>query len=295
MLVKLNVPVSARHHDGRTALHDAPTYEIAEYLLRQDHSLLWARDASGRTVLHGARNGAIAECFLHKDPSMLSARDADGETPLFKAFARNNMELWQTLSKHSGNAHDCNNDGQTGLHLVAKSFKFDKYNLTEFLIEQGLAGIRDHGGNTALHLLNHYNFRNVSWDSRVLQLLDAGETLLSTNMTGLTAAERVFKSLRYGIFFSVEDQRWVYRIVIYFMEELRQEEESQLFGRGQLDILYFICHCLREISRYEDAQAEEMIRQGGKQGVILEILTRQRESGWQLPMSERTFFGNSLT
>lgn len=200
MLVKLNVP---RHHDGRTALHDAPTYEIAEYPLRQDHSLLWARDASGCTVFHGARNGAIAECFLHKDPSMLSARNTDGETPSLKAFARNNMELWQTLSKHGGNAHDRNNDGQTGLHLVAKTYHVAKCNLTaEFLIEQDLAGIRDHGGNTALHLL----YTNIpcyeSYDSCVLQILDAGEKFLSTNMTGVTVAELVLKAYVTGWIFS---------------------------------------------------------------------------------------------
>lgn len=74
------------------------------------------------------------------------------------------------------------------------------------------------------------------------------------------------------------------------MEELTQEEESQLFGREQLDILYFLCHCRRKISRYEDAQAEEMIRRGSKQGLILEIITRQRECGWQLPMYQKEHF-----
>jgi Ankyrin repeats (3 copies) len=55
ILLGFNVPVRAKNHYGRTALHDAPTYEIAEYLLRQDHFLLWAKDASESTVYCFAR------------------------------------------------------------------------------------------------------------------------------------------------------------------------------------------------------------------------------------------------
>ncbi|KAF7503927.1 hypothetical protein GJ744_003008 [Endocarpon pusillum] len=288
--------------DGATALHKVRHRCVVELLLRHRPALLWERDNRGRTALHRARDNNIAEYLLGQDPSLVSARDAQKKTPLLTASEYLGsffglQAFWKMLLGSGGDINDCDATGRNILHLLVQGKSFSGDDL-DFLIKKGLAGNRDHGGNTALHLLGTLQVTVLRfWLEALFRLVGAGERLLATNKAGKTAAENTIMSLlqRYaGRLFDV----WIFlrrmlsRVIIQFMEELRQEEDNRLLSEEQLDKLRFLCHRLIQASHHNVKKAEERIRKDRMEGdeIILGYLQKQRECGWQLPMSKANWF-----
>lgn len=170
----------------------------------------------------------------------------------------------------------------------------------ESLINQGLAGLGDSEGNIALHLVGSpKGIWHVSWWSiLILKLVEAGERLSAVNNEGKMAAQYLFQELarrdgeehhsRYlqGSFVAdpgIHEQVVLYKIVIHFMDELRQAETG--LNDEDLDLLYFCCHRLIEVSGYSDDRAQALISETGAQSdqAVLDCLQTQKASGWQLP------------
>jgi hypothetical protein len=95
-------------------------------------------------------------------------------------------------------------------------------------------------------------------------LLRAGATLLATNNAGRTVAENLFNLLQKRreeeILSSSGYHPRLHRVIIYFVEELRQEETRQLLDHEQCNNLRFLCHRFRSLTGFDDKQAEQMLR-----------------------------------
>ncbi|ERF71552.1 hypothetical protein EPUS_00541 [Endocarpon pusillum Z07020] len=302
----------ARGVDGATALHEVHHRCVAEVLLRHRPALLWERDNQGRTALHRARDARIAEYLLGQDPSLVSARDAQKKTPLLTAseYFYSSCELyplWRMLLRSGGDINDCDETGRNIWHLLVqgKDLRENRYDdVLNFPIEKGLVGTRDHGGNTALHILGTLEVTIPEpWLDSLFRLMGAGERLLATNKAGKTAAENTLMSLlqRHAgwdtgtgrpFYVGSRSRRVLSRVIVHFMEELRQEEDSRILSEEQLDKSRFLCHRLIEASIHNVKKAEERIRQDRLEGdeIILGYLQKQRECGWQLPMYKANWF-----
>jgi hypothetical protein len=155
------------------------------------------------------------------------------------------------LLEYGADAGACTTMSQTALRLFVEDWvKVDdrmvadnrrRHDLlpVEILIQQGLAGSRDLEGNIDLHLVGSLDEGSTfSWKSgRTLKLVEAGEGFLTVNREGRIAAQYLFFKLAWSnpknrfwnetrsFFTKLESHLRVmpYKIVIYFMEELRLE------------------------------------------------------------------------
>ncbi|ERF69448.1 hypothetical protein EPUS_07852 [Endocarpon pusillum Z07020] len=214
MTEKFKVPLNVKNDEGDTALHLTPSTKIANYILCEDKF-------------------------------MVSVRNSEGYTPIMTALRAHSPEVWKTISRHGGNTNERTRGGKTGLHLLSmyaasmnSGSDSDRF-FSEYYLKQNLAGIKDSEGNTALHLVN-YRWCGQWFDGGadyMLKLMQAGETLLARDNRGETAVERIF-----SFDFQLETSNLpvpkrlkpqFHRIIIHFMEELRQEERKRLLRESQ--------------------------------------------------------------
>lgn len=198
--------------------------------------------------------------------------------------------------RHGGITNERTRDGRTGLYLLSGNLeeicriRHAYWLYSEWYLKQGLVGIKDNVGRTALHHVNG-NMRDrdtVSHDF-MLKLIQEGETLLARDKNGETAAEKVFYRIM-----PLEKAQWKFpkrlkpqflRIIIHLMEELRQKERKGLLEDQRARVVQ-ICYQLRERTGYDDSKAAEKLRQNMIEGdeILLGYLEKQAECGWRLPI-----------
>jgi ankyrin repeat protein len=268
-----------------------------------------AISASGVTALHVAATVEIAETLLQLDKSLLSRRDALGMTPLLSACKSTKPELCHFLLEHGADAKALDANGQSALHLWVQDQSWTPLDpimsLLEVLIPE-CAGLTDPEGNTALHLIGYpsYGFGGRWWNGLVLKLLAAGEGLSTLNNKGKMAAQRLFQCLAWRfydgkyrddfdsyIFSWNGEQPAVWKIIIHMMKELRQAEAATRLSDEHLDLLYFYCHRLIEVSEYSNGKAEALLRERATQEdqLLLDCIQTQKASGWELPTSRNIY------
>ncbi|EJP66917.1 ankyrin repeat protein [Beauveria bassiana ARSEF 2860] len=150
-LVLMGADVTAKDHDGHTALHMAAAngHLLAATLLLENKKLqhehaamsklliesmsnIEERDAKGNTLLHWAAlksNATVVEVMLHslgeRDAAILAMQGEYDETPLHVATFHNDTAMIKVMMKHLGEKSDAilmKQDGgkRTALHLAAQ-------------------------------------------------------------------------------------------------------------------------------------------------------------------------------
>lgn len=98
--------------DGRTAIHNARSIQIAEILIRNGADLL-ITNASDATPLHRVESAEMAQFFIDRGLDV-NAGDEGGTTPLFEAV-HEGLELVDCLLKNGAVANLGNNKGHNAL------------------------------------------------------------------------------------------------------------------------------------------------------------------------------------
>jgi len=105
---------------GRTTLHSAPNWTVAERLIREGADVN-ARDRFGMTPLHTAvragRNDVVEVFMAHG--ADVNARSDRGQTPLFWAVAGEGKQMAERLIAHGADVNARDNYGMTPLHCAA--------------------------------------------------------------------------------------------------------------------------------------------------------------------------------
>jgi len=120
---------------GRTTLHSAPNWSMAERLIREGADVN-ARDSFGMTPLHTAvRAGRhdVVEVLIARGADV-NARSDRGQTPLFCAAAGESRQIAEHLIAHGADVNAKDNYGMTPLHGAAHAGRTE---LVELLISKG--------------------------------------------------------------------------------------------------------------------------------------------------------------
>jgi len=136
---------------GRTTLHSAPNWAVAERLIREGADVN-ARDSFGMTPLHtAARAGRndVVEVLIARGADV-NARSDRGQTPLFYAVVGEGKQMAEHLIAHGADVNAQDNYGMTPLHCAAAAGHREA---VQVLLAAGAnVDIKDNEGRTPLDL-----------------------------------------------------------------------------------------------------------------------------------------------
>lgn len=131
--------------------------EIVKEIVKQRPDFAWKRNSHGWTPLHLACSKGHLEItreLVRLDSDLCLAQDGGGRTPLHCAAIKGRINIIdEILSLSLEFFETTTNNGETVLHLAVKNNQYEvvKY-LTESLNMSKLLNMKDHDGNTVLHL-----------------------------------------------------------------------------------------------------------------------------------------------
>ncbi len=146
---------------GRTTLHSAPNWAVAERLIREGADVN-ARDSFGMTPLHTAvragRNDVVEVLVAHG--ADVNARSDRGQTPLFCAVAAEGEQIAEHLIAHGADVNAKDNYGMTPLHCAAAAGHEEAVRV---LLAAGAdIGIKDNEGRSPLDLAKNLGHTEVA-------------------------------------------------------------------------------------------------------------------------------------
>ena len=124
-LLEAKVKLEARNSKGQTPLHGAANHKIVKDLLAAGADIN-ACDKSGNTPLHAMIMGKsvpVAQLLLQAGANITLKNNHKGDTPLHLAVSPlfRHATMVQLLLKAGADANECNNFGETSLHIASKN------------------------------------------------------------------------------------------------------------------------------------------------------------------------------
>ena len=146
---------------GRTTLHSAPNWTVAERLIAEGADVN-AADRFGMTPLHTAvragRND-VAEVLM-KHGADVNARSERGQTPLFCAVVGEGKQMAEHLIAHGADVNAKDNYGMTPLHCAAGAGHKEA---VQVLLAAGAdISIKDNEGRSPLDLANSLGHTEIA-------------------------------------------------------------------------------------------------------------------------------------
>src|SRR5947209_12148346 len=127
---------------------------MARYFIKQERSVISARDDFGNTPLHtAAENGHVelVNLLLADSETDVNVKNKDGWTPLHRASQNNHVDVVRILLETSrSDVHLKTNDGLTVLHRPAQNGYIDVVNMLVPSFDAD-ADLKDNNDRTPLH------------------------------------------------------------------------------------------------------------------------------------------------
>lgn len=116
----------------------------------------WSKDEIDRDPIKGlltaVEDGNLSRVqeYIKQDPTLLHARDSDGYTPLHRSSSGNHYEICEYLLQSGADIHAVTNDQWNALHCAAF---WNHFLIASLLIQNGIdINAQTNGGQTPLHL-----------------------------------------------------------------------------------------------------------------------------------------------
>lgn len=122
LIKSVHIEASSFDENGDPPLFFAESAKMAEFLIREDSSLLEHTDAKDQTVAHHLarrQSGEALKVVLKMSPQLLAAKDAEGRTPIEIAVSANATSPLKVLIEAGADPKLTVKDGEKVVHGVA--------------------------------------------------------------------------------------------------------------------------------------------------------------------------------